>query len=303
MSDWRSLHAFFHRPELGDALILEADRVLRSGSAPASWFFIRYAEGGPHIRVRVDAANPSLVEELRARLSRICALPRDVDVDLGWWRANAMPDPGGAAYDPGDVREIDYVPEIRRYGGADALAVNEQLFLISTSAATAAIAATLGDRGARARIALGLTIAAASALCATYAELGDFFARYGAFWTALGGEGSAALANGVAGDGMTLRNRYRSHREEIVEGIAGRTLAGKWRDAMVQANARFETLHERGLLISPLTGRRAEGREEFLAAIDSMACSQIHMLNNRLGFTPMEEAGWCDGLARLAAGS
>jgi thiopeptide-type bacteriocin biosynthesis protein len=301
-SHWRSLHAFFPQPQHGDVLILAVEDVLRGLGADApQWFFIRYGEGGPHIRVRLAGATPASFERVRSRLSDECAALARADPDRAWWQASTVPDEQGRIFEAGEVVEIDYLPETRRYGGEQALALNEGLFHTSTAVALAAIRATGDDRAGRARIAVALTIAAASIVSDSYQELGAFFERYAGFWNALGSAAGPASRQGVLGDAERLRARYRAHREAIMRDAPPATLVEIWRDALVQARSGFADLQSHGRLVSPLTGRTAASREDYAGALDSMFRSQIHMLNNRLGFSPMEEAAWSGGLARLVA--
>jgi len=300
VSRWRSLHAFLPRPQLGDAPILAVDELFRaSGEDAANWFFIRYGEGGPHIRVRLADAPPALFEQVRSRLSEECAALAESDPDRSWWEAGTIPDAQGRVFEAGQVVEIDYVPETRRYGGEQALALNERLFRTSTAVALAAIKATRDDKAGRARIAVALTIAAASIVSESYEDLGAFFDDYAKFWDAVRSVAGFDLRQGVLGEAETLRARYRAHREAMVRDAPPATLVEIWRDALMKARGGFEDLHSRGLLVSPLTGRSATSRDDFLGALDSMTRSQIHMLNNRLGFSPVEEAAWTEGLARL----
>jgi thiopeptide-type bacteriocin biosynthesis protein len=301
-SQWRSLHAFLPGPQHGDVPILAVDDMLRTlGAEAADWFFIRYGEGGPHIRVRLAGAAPALFDQVRSRLSDECAALARSDPDRAWWQAGIVPDEQGRVFEAGEVVEIDYVPETRRYGGEQALALNERLFRTSTSVALAAIKATRDDKAGRARIAVALTIAAASIVSESYQDLGAFFESYAGFWNAMRSAAGPALRQGVLGDAEKLRARYQAHREAIMRDAPPATLVEIWRDALVQARSGFEDLQSRGLLISPLTGRSATSREDYIGALDSMTRSQIHMLNNRLGFSPVEEAAWSEGLARLVA--
>ncbi len=83
--------------------------ALRADGSAGQWFFVRYDDGGYHVRVRVRASN------VRERHTVTSALH-----DL----AAALRTEGLITF----MRQEPYVPEVRRYGGPDAIAAAENLF-------------------------------------------------------------------------------------------------------------------------------------------------------------------------------
>lgn len=170
--EWVSAHVF-HRGDLDRVLVeavapLAAD--LSAAGAVRSWFFLRYWEGGPHLRVRMRPASAAHTDEVRAALLRRCgrylddhpgpqppveALHAYGAAAAGWARAERLD-----AFDPhvraGDCVElVTYVPERSVYGVDDALAAAEAHFAESSALALRLVAAGLpADR--RRAIALGL---------------------------------------------------------------------------------------------------------------------------------------------------
>ena len=66
MSTWISAH-IFHAGDL-DALITRVAGPLVSDLNPEGFFFLRYWEGGPHLRLRMRVSDPGAAErELLAR--------------------------------------------------------------------------------------------------------------------------------------------------------------------------------------------------------------------------------------------
>jgi lantibiotic biosynthesis protein len=113
-----------------------AQHALGSGLA-AQWFFLRYADPDPHIRVR-----------FRGDPGRLCAelLP-------------ALYDATASFIDRGSIWRIDlgtYEREVERYGGAAGIKLAEKLFWIDSEAVLAALSALRGDEGAQARWRLAL---------------------------------------------------------------------------------------------------------------------------------------------------
>lgn len=84
-------------------------RDLRAGGLARQWFFVRYDDQGYHLRVRVRASCA------RDRTTVTAALD-----DL----ASALRAEGLVTF----TRQEPYVPEARRYGGADAMSAAESLF-------------------------------------------------------------------------------------------------------------------------------------------------------------------------------
>lgn len=122
---WLSAHIFWTGP---------LDELLRGCVAPvvayASWhrlatriFFIRYAEGGPHIRLRLSVASAEAQHELTAYL-----LAQVADFQ------RSMP-PKLAEAAPVRVSFVPYEPETARYGGPVGLPLAEAFFEASSRAA------------------------------------------------------------------------------------------------------------------------------------------------------------------------
>lgn len=131
---WLSVHLFLSDPE-GD-LRRSADRLLLEVIRPfvqrclqeeliEQFFFIRYSELGPHVRLRLRGEAHVLKARLQPALEHAFALQRtQTDAD-GPYATSTHPLLARA-------RWIEYVPEIRRYGGTDAVHLAESLFHVSS---------------------------------------------------------------------------------------------------------------------------------------------------------------------------
>lgn len=144
---WAALHCFLEGPtEHVDAFLRDVVGPLLTGlrddAALTDWFFIRYAEGGPHLRVRMRGASQATVDVVAAALATSI-------------RAS------GSAH--GEVRHPAYEPETERYGGPAAIAVAEDIFCRSTDLALA-ILTSVPDRVKRLTTVLDLWAATAAAL-------------------------------------------------------------------------------------------------------------------------------------------
>ncbi len=100
------------------------------------FFFVRYADaGGPHLRLRLDLAADSCAGLVEERLRG--AVEDFYGVENATGRASALRRP--------EVRAVDYVPELERYGGRHAIVAAEDLFFLSSRIALEVISGSLTD--------------------------------------------------------------------------------------------------------------------------------------------------------------
>jgi hypothetical protein len=131
-SEWVSYHLFYHQP--GDRLLLRLVlplvRELRRRGRISRFFFIRYGEGGPHIRLRLlcDPRHKKTADaSLRRRAARFFERWPSGPLDGGGearrqtWYSLVGDSRGGATYPDNSAVEIPFEPEVERYGGADLL--------------------------------------------------------------------------------------------------------------------------------------------------------------------------------------
>ena len=168
---WASVHAYYH----GDLDVLLLDGVrpvvddLRGAGLIDGFFFLRYWDGGPHVRLRLSVPDGHDVESVV--LLRLRAFLRDRP-------SRDLPEPGRypeqaarRAADEGvtdylrapmpnnSVHAVAYRPEHDQYGDGEALAVVERHFVESSRIALGLIAAGLSrdQRHTAAFVAMALT--------------------------------------------------------------------------------------------------------------------------------------------------
>ncbi|ARQ71148.1 thiopeptide-type bacteriocin biosynthesis protein [Streptomyces marincola] len=277
---WLSLHCFLRcAPEETDALLHEdlaphLDGLVARGDASA-WFFIRYDEGGPHLRVRVRDPAQDAAAALPGVLSRMAAR----------WPAAA--DGGPRAADGtgrhGEVRAVPYEPETDRYGGPAGLPVAEEVFALSSRVAARAVASA--PRGS-ARLAAAIDLAHATALACGMDRLAAarWLRGHAAGWRWVEGVPLLAPRHVHA----RVNQVYAAQREafggraaalwESLGAGGGPDVLRDWHDGVRAADL--------ALRAGPAAGARPR-----------VWASQLHMLLNRLGVAPDEERAVC----RLAA--
>ncbi|MFF4267501.1 thiopeptide-type bacteriocin biosynthesis protein [Streptomyces virginiae] len=284
---WQSHHLFLHsttedtdRFLTRDAAPL-LDRLVTTGEA-TDWFFIRYGQDGPHLRIRVrTTATATTTAADRTPPRDLPDLP-----DLLARRARQVPAvPGPWPSRHAEIRAVPYVPETRRYGGPRALPVAETLFAASTRTALDVLRALPATTTAASR----LTAAADLAHTTAYALGMDPLAA--ARWLRAHAAGwrwvtevpllpAAAVHTRVntvhAAQRRALAARAADLRERLDAGTAAPWLA-YWAERVREADAALD---------GPGEPARA-----------GIWGSQLHMLFNRIGVSPDEERAVC----RLAA--
>ncbi|MER5889006.1 thiopeptide-type bacteriocin biosynthesis protein [Streptomyces sp. NPDC001941] len=271
---WRSLHLALHTDgPTADAFVSTALAPLMERHCEArggDWFFIRYGEGGPHLRIRFRGVAE---ERLAAELSSL---------------ARELP-PSGAQSWPvrhGEVRAVAYEPETARYGGPGALPVAEEVFVQSTRTAVAALRAVPGRAG-RLQLGLDLAHATACALGLDEAAAAGWLRRHAASWrwiTEVAPLPGTAVHTGVntvfAAQRAGLARRARAVRAGLADDSAAPWLLD-WARRVREADAVLREVLPVG------NGLVRHDRRLWVWA------SQLHMLFNRLGVTPDEERAVC----------
>ncbi|WJK34969.1 thiopeptide-type bacteriocin biosynthesis protein [Solwaraspora sp. WMMA2065] len=311
---WVGLHcfAYWSPADLDTFLAVTVAPLLarlRADGAIADWFYIRYWEGGPHLRIRVRDPLPGVGDRLRAELAELAGqAPYEVfPMDSGSYYRRL----GGSAarsaagwHDHGDVREIPYRPETARYGGPQALLVAEEVFCRSSEIA-ARIVGAVPPGPARLSVAAELATATAAALGLDELGAARWLRGHAAGWRwqnevamlpAAAVQGQAARV--LASQGAALRRRWD---RTVARVDAQRTAAGAARDDAQRTDAAADPAGERSpagywaqvvraardALEGPAAAGPADQRWRWVWG------SQLHMLFNRLGILPDEERSVC----------
>jgi thiopeptide-type bacteriocin biosynthesis protein len=296
---WLSVHLAFPRSSAGDGDVYgpAADRVLAGAVAPlvvrlreqrraSRCFFIRYQDGGPHVRLRVRA-HPAEHARLTAEIEAAC---------------EALV--AGPAGEPWSVqaRVARYEPELTRYGGLAGIDVSERLFEASSDLVLGllpVLSRAGGDRDLRlGHAVLGVVLLAGAFIAdEPRTELVGFLDRYGAGgvarpWSPPDREAfEAELA------------RLTERQDRLSASMAGLFDAARFPERLPEPLARAAGefgAARRGLLGAwhrgpfVIHGRPTRSPRH---AIRRLAPSYVHMHLNRQGVRPEQEAL----VARIAA--
>lgn len=183
---WLAAHLYYAEP--WETFLIRAVRpfVARALAQPGvrQYFFIRYWERGPHVRLRFGGDAAVLEERIKpallAHFGRYFEQFPSRRVEPAW--THDLP-PGKAWFPNHSVQFIPYEPETERYGGPAALAVAEKQFEASSDAVLALLAENSGWQYSRALgAAIQLHLGFAHALGMRLAEVGAFFAGLAEAW-------------------------------------------------------------------------------------------------------------------------
>lgn len=282
------LHLASDARSLQDRVVTDVIAPVVTGDAAGRpWFFIRYWQAGPHLRLRIgdlDERSAARVERsLTERLAVAGRLAADEEpvTQAGYLAGAERIAAGERGTDrvvkelhPPGVHRAGYEPEYDRYGGTGLMAGTERLFQLS-SELVIALLPRLSGAGTRAAAALRATLSAAAAL-GDATEQTAFYARGLAVWRGL-----------TAGYGLP------DERIDLLCRQAGAAGAGS--DVDPGDHGSF------GPWYSAIAGLAAELRRDGRDHPGRIVSSHVHMFHNRLGLGPLEELrtyAWLDGAFR-----
>ncbi|WP_285733046.1 thiopeptide-type bacteriocin biosynthesis protein [Nocardiopsis sp. ATB16-24] len=281
---WSAVYVYLHRERdridafLLDHLAPRAEELVSRGRAKA-WFFLRYWDGGPHLRVRFLDADPEAIREFSQSMREAAEKTSGeaVALDSAAYYADLPQADTERWHGDGDVVEAVYEPETERYGGPRALEVCEDFFCTSSAIALAVLrSAPRTDQ--RQVVAADLTSLAFGILGLSDVEAVRQARGYHAAW-----DYSAEVARGVSrareeaealfhsSPSRWLQRRTRVER--LVAG-AGSSTHHLWHRALGETVARLRRLHQERPLTNDLT---------------RIVWSLLHMNNNRLGLDIEDE--------------
>ncbi|MEV4613098.1 lantibiotic dehydratase C-terminal domain-containing protein [Kitasatospora sp. NPDC049258] len=291
--------------------------VSRHAVAPATggrrpWFFVRYWQGGPHLRLRIHGPDEEEARQIEQQLARAVAAvdaaipagrrltPHQYTAAVG---ALARTGEGTGALDPGTLRppgvvRARYEPETDRYGGAGLLGLSEQLFHLSSGVA---LRACLAPRGRQQVFGQTLAATAVTASALPRAEIRPFlesvrdgweswarsYVRDGGPTRPPGGD-----ADDGAGGGGPEADRLRAQAEQL------RSAVPELLRLMGEPGAPWDTWADPLRAALPVWSTAPGGRRRAHGILGS----HLHMTANRLGAGAGQE-GRTAALLLLLTGS
>ena len=304
--EWMAFHVFYSRL---DSLIIHAVaqvmRKLQMSELIADYFYIRYWNGGPHLRLRVatlgesDAVGSTIVGKLGRFLTRwpSPAIPEETydEVSKSMRKANDGAKTLSRTYADCEVLEVlqpvnsiqarSYTYDSRRYGGGRGRAVSEGHFCFSSDLTTTILEQVDGGKLKKLRTALH---------CATesYLAMEVSAARGQALLLRVAGQLAGVVARDAEPDpvayfGLLPYEAQRGELEDVRSHLAGDSsswscsgrpgrIADAWR---VDLDNRWRQLERLQSHEKPVGGKR-----------ETITMDYLHLLANRLGVTLLEES-------------
>ncbi|GAB1820104.1 thiopeptide-type bacteriocin biosynthesis protein [Herbidospora sp. RD11066] len=308
-NDWVALHVFYHSD--ANPIIVEAVRPLvaslREEGLITGWFFIKYWQEGPHIRVRLKPTLPGnretvttravvAIEEFLKRRPALYETDSEGLADLykrmylaeygeDSWNEE-YGEEGAMPFRPNNsIALMPYEPEYGRYGGVAGVELAEWHFERSSDM----VAGLLTTSNTHVRpvllgLATQLSLMTAYTFLRTDEKVANFFRRYRSFWETAYQESSESQhesfdksldLNRESFEGRVARIRSLTDQDGPLEasGIERTWLTHcrELRDRVAKTDFDFP---------APMT-------DEELAAV--LLSSYIHMTNNRLGAAILDE--------------
>jgi thiopeptide-type bacteriocin biosynthesis protein len=299
-AEWISLHVY-GAPDEDELLLGCVEPCLRAATRQRlvdGFFFVRYWNGGRHIRLRArptsaaqgDSVRATLVEAIHAHLAAHPPVAADPEAYRRAVDALALGELHGEPVlplvAPGTVREELYHFEDERYAGRAARAPVELHFCDSSALALMALRRV--GRRARATWALHALVAGAAALSGGLCERARFFAAW---------HRAAWSAPAFAGRRDPRELGYRDYGE-VRDGVRAAVLASDPDFAAPAASAPAPTWRGawRASVASALRSVTAAGGQPAI-----VLASLLHMLCNRLSLPQADEAFASWVLARAYA--
>jgi thiopeptide-type bacteriocin biosynthesis protein len=286
---WFALHV--HRYADQDAFLRDALAPVVAGHAPAGFFYLRYWQGGSHIRLRLrlrDDEAVRVLDEVTAAFRAYFVEHPQPDGASERDRAMAT-QPYMAALEneaaldvrpPDTIWPADYHPETGKYGGSDGVAVAEDFFQASSTAALAALSAPDWKPGRRLGTAFATMVRTLHAIGMSPAAMTAFFAHYCRIW-------APYVFEPFLDAWPSLLDRQRDTLRAVINSVLDGPARGEPApDAAADAWERLHRNKDRILPYVRLAGLRAS--EDRRAQV--ILSSYLHTHNNRLGLIPEQEA-------------
>lgn len=227
-------------------------RAIEAGVADR-WFFIRYADPDPHLRVRIHGVPERLLDRVLADISESARPLRDAGY---LWR----------------VQVDTYEREVERYGGDEGVVLAEQLFHADSEAVLKLIEDNQATVLAKER--------AWAALCAVDRLLSDLGLPPGDKVTVLTMHQSMLAREFGMEEGLRgkLSSQYRKHSRQAESALAGLS-NGSGALPMLR-----DALNLRSARLVPITRRlrELEVQGRLSVPLMSLAASYVHMHVNRI---------------------
>lgn len=310
---WISAHLYYGGP-LDDFLREGISGFLERRDVSGivdSFFFVRYWERGPHIRLRLSAKEYNQENEIRDLIRSFFNdhyfknNPSRRDAFIGS-DSSARKEYGFLS---DCVQFIDYMPETERYGGNIGVLIAEEHFKISSKAVLSYLRTRLNgtDYGHKLGVAIFLQMSCISCLGYDPQNALDFWNRILLGWLnrketngIIEGSGSRTVSKSRLMDYFKecyakdkgKMSLYVQHIQEYM--LERRAFTESWKNDWVEGNRLIgnmlrEAFERKELNFVGLSQQGEGAPDNMHRALQSIVASYLHMTNNRLGIRNIDE--------------
>lgn len=301
---WLSVHLFFpggiYTPECDRVALDTVEPFVRRCQAEGwidGYFFIRYSELGPHVRLRLHGPGDVLEETVWPALqAHVEALHPGVSFDAPVEPPQPRSHMDTQEEDSSRVTHaarIEYEPETERYGGPEAVRLAERYFEVSSDATFALLARSGRERSSRLGKGLLSMVVLAHVFAGTREKAADFTHQYGIGYlrNIVRSEDGRSAWLGAFDSGFDAQaENLVAYVEEVWsrmdEGESLSDALDAWHEGLRRVRDDFRALFDARRL---LRGGEAPF-EQWEHAVGGIVSSYVHMMNNRLGISIQEEA-------------
>ncbi|WP_427338053.1 thiopeptide-type bacteriocin biosynthesis protein [Caloranaerobacter sp. DY30410] len=277
---WDSYHIFIHETNLHDVFLVKFFskfiRKLEDNNLLDKYFYIRYWQGGPHIRFRVKKRGENgkyirqelnkIFDEFNLEYNNSLILkPEDYYRNH---KFDGQPVKKEDLYwcDNRTIVEIPYIPEIDRYGGENVIELSEDLFHISSRLSLLILEKIEDNPNKKIIAALDLFSVAIQIL----EDKAKFNEIYSSFWAKHRNE----------------KINYSKLTQKLIDIYSSRYHYIKDNLKNIQYNDWYMNLKT---ILDNIVKNQTKYKTQNQARISILA-SHIHMMNNRLGVYPQYES-------------
>lgn len=278
MSENNSLSWLYYKILLGnytwafDRLISMLSEILKNPEIK-KWFFIRYIDqDGIHLRLRLgvdssasETLDRRLYSQIHAITAQLNSIPKEEDFRLVKIGAPTVINRSMLG-----VKRDEYKPEIDIYGGKDGVYIAEDVFHVSSDIALRVIEQEENGISFRKDLAPALMQAALDEVRIQQPRL-EFVDNYINYWSAVNPAYGFYVATFEEKAKELIDTGYPIVRKDEDYGVASEFL-NDWRQSLRKSMTKYRTI---------------DGHSDVL--ITRVLFYFIHLMNNRFGFTILEE--------------
>lgn len=269
---WRAMHVFYFDNQ--DRLLKDdISEVLKKNNVN-DFFFIRYWENGPHIRLRLKNVDNDMFMRVMSEIENyINENKSEIELDIRTYEeiSDVLSEREGLTYadhrleNNNTVKECEYQPELQKYSGENGVVLAEKEFIHSSKVALAVVQLNL--KQTLKYIFSGVFACdIANALFESNNQKHEFFKQYVEYWLSFG-----ERKTDIAFNNFSQKIQTMSLNEDVIIYIQ------KYYDEFNNQEFHKKLNEELKSTINENDIKR-------------FGFNFVHLFNNRIGITPAEEA-------------